>query len=155
MIYLTVGTYPGGFDRLVETIDKLCGIHEIECIAQIGVSSYKPVNLDYRDFFMQEEHLNNIENAKFIITHGGFGIIGDIMRMQKPMIIAPRKPGEGPNDQIEMAKNISEMHDIPLCLEIKDLEQLFLSLLNMKDEKIIYNFNNNVSSIISDYLKNH
>ena len=41
MIYLTVGTYPGGFDRLVKNIDELCERHDIECVAQIASALYK------------------------------------------------------------------------------------------------------------------
>lgn len=153
MIYLTVGTYPKGFDRLVNEIDDICGKHNIDCIAQIGNTSFQPKNIQYKNFFAQDDHLNHIRDAKFIITHGGFGIIGDIMRLQKPMIIAPRKQGEGPNDQIEMAQQISKMHDITLCLDINNIEQELLTLLENNESKIIYNFENNVSSMISTYLK--
>ena len=68
------------------------------------------------------------------------------------MIIVPRLAGEGPNDQIEMANRIAEKYNIPLCLEIENIEPQFQQLLAMKDINLGYDIENNVSSLIAAYL---
>jgi UDP-N-acetylglucosamine transferase subunit ALG13 len=44
LIFLTVGTWYKGFDRLVKAVDELVGsvIIDDQVIAQIGYGSYKP-----------------------------------------------------------------------------------------------------------------
>lgn len=155
MIYLTVGTFPGGFNRLTEAVDVLCGKHNIECVAQIGKTSYCPSNMSFSDFYDSAQHNAYIASSQAIITHGGFGVIGDIMRLQKPFLIVPRRPEEGPNDQREMALRLAQMYNLNLCMDINDLESHFLKLINTTGTPARYNLDTNIPRLISDFLQTH
>lgn len=152
MIFLTVGTFPPGFDRLVEAVDKLCEQYMVECTAQISNGSYTPRYITSKPFFSAEEQFACIKDCRFVIAHGGFGVIGDILRQGKPLLVFPRKPEEGPNDQRPVAKRLAEQFDFHLCNELDDLERVFLLMLNASIALRPFSFKSNVPTIIRDYL---
>jgi len=153
MIYLTVGTYPPGFDRLVEAVDNLCAQYNIKGYAQISGGSYKPKHMLYQKFYSSEEQSTFIENSDFIISHGGFGVIGDILRQGSPLLVFPRPPAEGPNDQRPVAKKLAELFGFTLCQDIDDLKNKFAVMTNSQLTKKSYNLESDIPSIITDYLK--
>jgi len=108
MIFLTVGTqFP--FDRLVKAVDTLAGEGNIEeeIFAQIGCSSYMPVNFKAMQTMETELFEKFICNSTAIISHSGMGTIETALRNEKPMLAVPRlkKYGEVVNDhQIDIAK---------------------------------------------------
>lgn len=155
MIYLTVGTFPGGFNRLVEAVDRLCGKYRVECVAQIGKSSYRPANMAFSDFYDSEQHIALIASSQAVITHGGFGVIGDIMRRQKPFLIVPRKPDEGPNDQRETAVRLAKTYNLNLCMDIDELESHFVALINSNDVPPEYRLETDIPNLISSFLRTH
>jgi UDP-N-acetylglucosamine transferase subunit ALG13 len=155
MIYLTVGTYREGFDRLVKAVDTLCGKHHLECIAQTGESSYKPAHMIYSNFYPHKEHHRNIANSEFVITHGGFGVIGDIMRLGKPLLVVPRKPSEAGHDQREMAIRLARIYEFGLCLDINEIERHVLELLSSQSHYVNYDLGSNIPELIADFLFTH
>jgi UDP-N-acetylglucosamine transferase subunit ALG13 len=109
MIFLTVGTHPQQFDRLLKKVDELIekGIIKEEVFGQIGHTDYKPKNYKYEKFIGLEEFGKRMKEANLIITHGGEGNIGMAIQLKKNMVIVPRlkKFGEHTNDhQLELAE---------------------------------------------------
>ena len=126
MIFLTIGTWRVGYDRLVEAIDKLIGSGVItdEVIAQTGYGSYEPKNMTVMDFCSPEEFANLISRAKLMISHAGMGTIIEAVKRAKPIVVIPRKPnlGEIDNDhQFTTAKQLEAEGKILVAYEISDL----------------------------------
>ena len=72
MIFVTVGSRNYPFDRLFIELDKLYdkGIIKDSMFAQIGTSTYKPKNFEYKDFISQEEFLEKVKDAIIKIQNG-------------------------------------------------------------------------------------
>ena len=153
MIYLTVGTYPKGFDRLVEAVDLLCAEYKVECIAQISGGSYKPHHMTYQSFYSSDVQANYIGESQFVIAHGGFGIIGDVMRHGKALLVFPRPPEEGPNDQRPVAEKLAEQYGFSLSTNLDELRAMFSSMLKDTVSESDYRLETNVPSLVSEFLK--
>ena len=50
MIFVTVGTHPGQFDRLIKRVDEIAPHIKEEIIIQRGFTRYAPKNTKYFDF---------------------------------------------------------------------------------------------------------
>ena len=99
MIYLSVGTFHKGFDRLVKPLDNFCRINKIKCIAQIGGGDYLPKYMKYSRQFSFSKHLLNIKKSNLVISHGGYGTIMDLISLNKKFIVFPRNRNEAAHDQ--------------------------------------------------------
>jgi UDP-N-acetylglucosamine transferase subunit ALG13 len=153
VIYLTVGTFPVGFDRLVMAVDQLCAQHNVDCIAQISDGQYTPSHMSFKQFFSAEEQQRNIENSQFVISHGGLGIIGDILRQGKPLLVFPRLPEEAAHDQRPAVARLAEIHQFYCSNTEEELNQDFVTLLNQPEGVISYELDSNIPQLISQYLK--
>jgi UDP-N-acetylglucosamine transferase subunit ALG13 len=116
MIFLTVGTqFP--FDRLVRAIDEAVGQNGFEetVFAQIGDSSYRPLNIEVVSSLEKKAFDNYILKASGIISHAGMGTIMMALENHKPLLVMPRlkKYGEAVNDhQVAMARKFEELGHI-------------------------------------------
>jgi beta-1,4-N-acetylglucosaminyltransferase len=92
MIFLTVGTYPLPFDRLVKAIDDaiMNGLIEEEVFAQIGLCNYKPQNMEYVKMLQKEAFDSYLQKASTIISHAGIGSIAMALDQGKPLLAMPR-----------------------------------------------------------------
>tara|TARA_R110000744_G_scaffold305580_1_gene413855 strand:- start:2216 stop:2683 length:468 start_codon:yes stop_codon:yes gene_type:complete len=154
MIYITVGTYPQGFDRLIRYIDDICLELNLDCIAQISGGNYLPKNMKYSRFFAIDQQAEHINSSDIIISHGGFGIIGDMLRKNKKFIVFPRPPSEGPNDQRPVAKKLSSIYGFSLCESVESLKNEIIRLQSPNCSLPSYHVESNVPDIISKYLLN-
>ncbi len=114
MIFLTVGTYPLPFERLVKATDTMImkGFIEEEVFAQIGVCNYKPQNMEYVEMLQKEVFDYYFETASAIISHVGIGTIMMALDNEKPLLVMPRlrKYGEVVNNhQVATAKRFEEL----------------------------------------------
>ena len=93
MIFVPVGTWRLGFDRLIRSIDELAEKKIItdNIFAQIGHGTYKPNNIEYIDFCPPDEYENRIMKADIIISHAGMGTISHALEHKKPIVVLPRK----------------------------------------------------------------
>lgn len=92
MIFLTVGTYPLQFDRLVKTVDMAVRdghVHE-EVFAQTGACSYKPEHMKYASMLDKSEFDDRFRDADSIIGHAGMGTISMALDQDKPILVAAR-----------------------------------------------------------------
>lgn len=126
MIFLAVGSWHKGFDRLVKAVDELKGdgIITEEVKAQIGNSTYEPSNLESVDYYSPGEFANIIREARIVISHAGMGTIIETAKQGKPIIVVPRKVelGEANNDhQFDTAKTLEREGWILVAYEIDTL----------------------------------
>jgi UDP-N-acetylglucosamine transferase subunit ALG13 len=152
-IFVTVGTGPYQFNRLLKILDNISSKIKYKIIAQIGSSSYTPKNYEYFKFSTKEERERLLKNAKIIINHGGAGSSIECLTYKRPTIIFPRqlKYGEHRSDTfIPLAKKLDEKglviaaYTEPELLDaIKDAHKF--KVVHQKDSDIIKN--------LDDYLK--
>ncbi len=128
LIFLAVGTWIRGFDRLVQTVDEFVkeGIINDDVVAQVGNGSYKPDNMKVIAFCSPDEFVRYITYADIIISHAGIGTIAQVVKQSKPIIVVPRKAelGEVDDDhQFETAKQLESEGKILVAYEVDDLPE--------------------------------
>lgn len=109
MIFVSVGTHPHPFTRLLSEIARLVDEKIIteKVIVQAGYTSFKHSKILVYDFLSLDEFEKNVEKCSLFITHAGEGNIGLGFQKKKPMIIVPRRQkwGEHTDDhQLELAR---------------------------------------------------
>lgn len=128
MIFLTVGNWPAGFDRLVQAIDELKGRAVIteDIVAQVAFGRYQPAHLKTMAFCSPTEFIQNVEAARLVVTHAGIGSVGQAAMMNKPVIVVPRKAdlGEaGDNHQWTTAKQLEQEGKVLVAYETTALPE--------------------------------
>lgn len=142
MIFVTVGSRNYPFDRLFKKLDELYdkGIIKDKMFAQIGTSTYKPKNYEFKDFISQEEFVENINKADIVITHGASGSIMKALNADKKVIVVTRleKYGEHINDhQIQNNEAFASNHYVlDAGLELEKLEEC-LEKINSKNNGLV------------------
>lgn len=136
MIFVTVGTHEQGMNRLFEEIDNLIKKGEIKetVFAQIGYSTYKPVNFKYKEMISFDEMNDYINQSRITITHGGPGSIFQVLNQNKVPIVVPRNPtfDEHVDDhqilfvsRIEAEKKVIGVYNIKdLIIKISEYNQI-------------------------------
>ena len=139
MIFLTVGTqFP--FDRLVMALDRIAGQKGLDekIFAQIGRSSYRPVNfsaVSYLDKNLFDEY---IRCCSAVISHAGMGTIIMASEYEKPMLVMPRlsKYKEVVNDhQIAIADKFEHLGCVLAAYDTKDLPEKIKALKHFVPQK--------------------
>ena len=131
MIFVTVGSRNYPFDRLFKRLDALYedGTLTESMFAQIGTSTYKPKNYDFKEFVSPEEFVELIEKADIVVTHGASGSIMKALNAGKKVIAVTRleKYGEHINDhQIQNNEAFSSNKYVLMAdLELDDLGECF------------------------------
>lgn len=125
MILVTIGTQKQSFKRLFNYINEL-NINE-KIIVQGGKSKYlfTNPNVEFHDFFCQDEMNNKIEEARIIITHGGGGTIFNALEKGKKVIVVPRlkEYKEHINDhQLEVTRYVVENNYALMALTKQQLD---------------------------------
>lgn len=113
MVLVTLGTQDKQFKRLLIEIERLIEIGKIkdEVIAQIGNTEFQSNRIKIIEFTSPNEMNNLLQNADYIITHGGVGTLIQGMKFNKKMIAVPRlkKYKEHVNDhQLQIIENFEE-----------------------------------------------
>jgi beta-1,4-N-acetylglucosaminyltransferase len=126
LIFLTVGSWYRGFDRLVSAVDALKGTGEIsdEIIAQIGPGQYQPRHFPSVEFCSPQEFTEKVSASRIVLGHAGLGTIAVAITQRKPIVVVPRKPdlGEISDDhQFVTAKQLEAEGKILVAYEIEDL----------------------------------
>ena len=136
-IFIAVGTHPMQFNRLLEGIDELIGDKKLSgnIFAQTGYSTYKPKHYKYSKFLDFGAFKKRMKSADLIITHGGEGVIGTALQLNKKMIIVPRlkKFNEHTNNhQLELTKAVANSGNAIAVYDIADLENAFKKINKIK-----------------------
>lgn len=109
MIFVTVGSGPLDFTRLVKRMDEIAQETGEEVIIQKGFTQCETIFAKSFTFVPYEEALYFFKNAKIIVGHASAGPIMYARQFNKPLIVFPR---DGrlkeliDNHQIETAKAI-------------------------------------------------
>jgi UDP-N-acetylglucosamine transferase subunit ALG13 len=134
MIFLTVGTqFP--FDRLVKSVDQAFDgrlINE-EIFAQIGETSYKPLNFESVVSLEKNVFDKRLREASSLISHAGMGTITMALKNHKPLLVMPRlkQYREHVNDhQVATARKFEELGHILAVYDVKDLPDGIRKLKN-------------------------
>lgn len=133
MIFVTVGTHEQPFNRLIECIDnmKRYGVITEEVIMQTGFSTYEPTYCKWCKLLPYKEMVQNVADARIVITHGGPASFIMPLQIGKTPIVVPRqkKFDEHVNDhQVDFAKAVSER--MGTIIPIVDIEKLQDTIIN-------------------------
>ena len=142
MIFLTVGTYPIPFDRLVKTVDIAIEkkIIKDQVFAQIGICNYKPKHMKYCEFLEKNDFDSYIKNSSCIISHAGMGTITMSLDNNIPLIVMPRlkQYKEHVNDhQLSTANKFEELGHILVFNDENELEIKINKVKEFKPKKRI------------------
>ncbi|MFH0955491.1 MAG: glycosyltransferase [Candidatus Micrarchaeota archaeon] len=112
-VFVSVGTDPQPFDRLLKEVDRLAAEKVLDgpVFCQTGYSTYKPKNCEFAEFLNPLEFEKKIMEAGLLILHGGAGGIGIGLQHHKTCIVMPRlfRFGEHANDhQLELVEKLSQ-----------------------------------------------
>ena len=122
MIFVTVGTHPEGFERLIRRIDEIAPYINEKIIVQIGFTKYKPVNVEYFDFTQNLDEY--YKKARIVISHSATTLLEFVLNQNKPVISVPRQKryGEHINDhQVEFALYLSKRLGIITIMDINKI----------------------------------
>jgi len=155
LIFVSVGTPEKPFNRLIEGVDNIADIVGERILAQIGYSTYIPKKINFFKFCPHEEMLSNIKAASIVISQSGFGIIGDSIKLQKPMILVPReiRYGEAIDKQYELAEFLASQNESILC--IRDISLLSGAVKEIRKVKAQYNYKTIIPSLINDFISEY
>lgn len=136
MIFVTVGTHEQQFNRLVKKIDELKrdGVIKEDVLIQTGYSTYEPQYCKWNQWSPYPQMLENVDNARIVITHGGPSSFIMPLRVGKTPIVVPRqaKFEEHVNDhQVKFCKAVEERYGSIVVVE--DVDRL-ASVLGAYDE---------------------
>jgi UDP-N-acetylglucosamine transferase subunit ALG13 len=126
LIFLTIGTWCKGFDRLVKAVDELveCDVITDKVIAQIGYSSYTPKHLNTIRFCSPDDFADLVSSARLLISHAGIGTIIHAIAQCKPIVVVPRRKelGEVDNEhQFATAKQFAAEGSILVAYDVSEL----------------------------------
>lgn len=162
MIFVTVGTHEQPFDRLIKKIDELKkhNIIKDEVVIQSGFSTYVPQYCTCEKLFSYNKMIENVKEARIVITHGGPSSFIMPLQEGKIPIVVPRqkKFGEHVNDhQVEFSKAVEKkQNNIIVVTEIDDLEDFILNYdvivkdMNNKQKSNNADFNKKLTDIINE-----
>lgn len=149
MILVTLGTQTQKFERLLNAIEN--SNLEDEIIVQAGGSAdFQSKKMKIMKFINYEEMNELIENADFIITHGGTGSIIMPLQKSKKVIACARleKYGEHINDhQKELVSIFAEEGYILELCEDEKLDDVLKKLKTWKPKKYKSNTENFIKNL--------
>ena len=158
MIFVSIGMYKAGFDRLIREIDRLAekGILK-NVIAQTGYTKYIPRFIKHKRFFSEKEIEKLIKKSKFLIIHGGSGTISKGLNNKKKIIVVPRLKKYNEyfdNHQLQLTRFIENQEKILAVYNIKDLEKVIKKINKFRVKKIEHEKNKVIESIEKFIEKN-
>lgn len=133
MILLTVGKQLP-FDRLVMAVDALAPDLADPVIAQIGQSQAQPQYLKAHAQLPATAFEELASSATLIISHAGIGSVLLARRLQKPIVLMPRRAdkGEHRNDhQLATARQLKGTDGVLIAWDETELEQAINRALNL------------------------
>ena len=147
MIFVTVGTHEQPFNRLIQAVDDLKrdGVITEDVIIQTGFSTYEPKYCHWSKLIPYKQMIENVKNARIVITHGGPASFIMPLQIGKTPIVVPRqhKFNEHINDhQVEFARNVSER--MGTIIDVEDIFKLGTIIKNY--DQIVTKMDHGMSS---------
>lgn len=157
MILVMLGTQNNSFHRLLEEVQKCIDDKSIdeEVIVQAGATKFK--SRDMKIFkLVSTKRLNEyVDNASYVITHGGVGSIVSCIKKGKKVIAVPRysKYGEHVNDhQLQIIQTFDSQGFIKGIKDISELEEAIKEIKDFKPQEFVSN-TQNIINIIDDFIQ--
>ncbi len=137
MIFVTVGAQMP-FDRLVKAVDLWSGASgRDDVFAQIGLSEYRPLNIQWTQFLSPEEFKHKYEAAKVIVAHAGTGSLITALQLGKPILIMPRRASlrETRNDhQVATSEQFRRFDSVTVAWDENELSEKLADIDNLRGE---------------------
>lgn len=138
MIFCTVGTQLP-FERMLREVDLLAGeVESEEFFAQIGDSSYEPVNMKWVRSMDEITYYECLSKAKVILGHAGMGTIISSVDYDVPLVMFPRyfSKQEHRNDhQLSTARKFSRLSGIFVVYDNDDLVSVFAEAFSFSGKR--------------------
>ena len=146
IVFVTLGTRPQGFPRLLKTVEALAKERFIEdkIVAQRGCTDYRTDIMETFDFCAPEEIDRYIGSAKYIITQESAGIVTKCLKAGKRFIVMPRdyKYRELPTKS-DMNEDLHfKLAEMGFTYVVHDQEQLKKAIMSISQLKTGFSFNN-------------
>ena len=109
------------------------------------------------ELISNEELTKYMEEASFVICHGGVGSIVSSIKAGKKVIAVPRyeKYGEHVNDhQVQIVETFTEQGFINGIKEVSELSQAIANIKDFQPQKFVSNTENFIN-LIADFIDNH
>ena len=158
MIFVILGTQDKQFPRILKSLEKEIKNKNIKehVIVQAGCTKYKSKYMEIYDYLDMKSFNNYINDADYIITHGGVGSILDSIKKNKKVLVVPReqKYDEHENDhQIQITERFAKMGYILPCMNTKYISLKIQELKEFKPKKFVSN-NKKLINKIEEYIDN-
>lgn len=140
MIFVTVGTQKQQFVRLLEMLENSKELKDDEIIVQAGHTKYESKKLKIFDFISFEEMEKYIDEAEFVICHGGVGSIFTALKKNKKVLVVPRisKYKEHINDhQLEICEQLQKDGYILYLKDDKDFDKMIKIIRKRKNKEYV------------------
>ncbi|QQR93165.1 MAG: glycosyltransferase [Candidatus Iainarchaeum archaeon] len=159
MIFVSVGTHPQPFTRLLSEVVRLVENITIkeEVIIQRGTTPFTHSKIKSQSFYSIEEFEKLLAKCDLFITHAGEGNIGTAMKLGKKCIIVPRlaRVGEHTNDhQLELAQASQENG---FGMVVQDVAQLgnAIRTLEQSDSTVSFTMHGHIPQTLHRIAQQH
>lgn len=152
MIFVTLGTQDKPFNRLLEALEYQIQIGNIkeEVIVQAGYTKFKSSKMKIFDLVSQEDFKKYINDASFVVTHGGVGSIVTALAKNKKIIAVPRlfQYGEHVNDhQLQILRCFEKEGFILPIYDFNNFEKILNDIESFIPRRYVSNSKNFTSFI--------
>lgn len=155
MIFLTIGTQLP-FERLVKMLDEWANVNpDIPIFAQIGDSSYQPMNFNFCRFLGRAEYEEKFNRATVVVAHAGIGSILNCLVSGKSVIVSPRLAslGEHRNEhQLATCKKVAELQGCYVAYDQAEFFQLLDNMSSLSHGKIGEQANPDLLEAIENFI---
>lgn len=156
MILVLLGTQENSFHRLLEEVQKCIDKKVIneEVVVQAGSTKFESKDMKIFKLVSAEKLNKYMEQASYVITHGGVGSILTCLKMGKKVIAVPRykKYNEHVNDhQLQIVQTFDGQGLIKGIKDVSKLEEAIKEIPKFKPEKFVSN-TQNVINIIDEFI---
>ncbi len=144
MVLVLIGTQKQSFERLLRTVEHSKELENEHIIVQCGYTEYKSKKMEQFQFMSHDRIMQYIDEADFIICHGGVGTIFDCLHKGKKVLAMPRleKYKEHVDDhQIEICRELQKEGYIEYCLDNEDFDSKIRLLKEKEYKKYVSNDN--------------
>lgn len=156
MILVLLGTQNNSFKRLLNEIENNIknGNIKDEVLVQAGFTKFNSQYMEIFDFVSGEKLENLIEDAKYIITHGGVGSILSSIKRGKKVIAVPRMEMYDEhvnNHQVDIINKFNEEGHIIGITGVEELSKAIKKINEFKPKPYISN-GTKLINIVEDYI---
>jgi UDP-N-acetylglucosamine transferase subunit ALG13 len=119
---VVVGTHASPFDRLLAMADRAIatGVLPKPALLQTGAAPFRSTNATVRDYLTPSEMDEAMASAKYIVCHGGVGLISGALRHGSRPIVSARLRRHGEHFDDHQLQLIGKLAPLDLLVEAQD-----------------------------------